>query len=208
MTHVFVLSIYDVVIFCESFTTLYPFITSLIHNVFLFSFSAQKLPFFTSFSHHRFLNFTPGLLSPTYVAFRTYYARQFVIFSIFIIISLLFLIPCGRLSWLSVSLVDCMLNTCNRNRNRNSYHVTEWQNFTNCWRSVTMSCLIKLWTIHIIHFTRCFRQNPRQRNVINLDNVLMIAAITLWIPLFDCNFITRLLYTDIYWSIQTLYTVL
>jgi len=39
-----------------------------------------------------------------------------------------------------------------------------------------MSCLIKLWTIHIIHFTRCFRQNPRQRNVINLDNVLMIDS--------------------------------
>ena len=30
--------------------------------------------------------------------------------------------------------------------------------------------------IHIIHFTRCFRQNPRQRNVINLDNVLMIDS--------------------------------
>jgi len=50
------------------------------------------------------------------------------------------------------------------------------RNFTNCWRSVTMSCLIKLWTIHIIHFTRCFRQNPWQRNVINLDNVLMIDS--------------------------------
>ena len=45
-----------------------------------------------------------------------------------------------------------------------------------CVSYVCMSCLIKLWTIHIIHFTHCFRQNPRQRNVINLDNVLMIDS--------------------------------
>ena len=49
------------------------------------------------------------------------------------------------------------------------------RNFTNCWRSVTMSSLIKLWTIHIIHFSRCFRQSTATQRY-QLDNVLMIDS--------------------------------